>query len=259
MYFQLLNINFQKAFAYRTEPLVWFIISAISTFTAALILFNAATSNAFTNYNASQIATYIVLSFVLERFLTWYFAYWFGDKINRGNLSFDLIKPFKYLIEPVFAELTGKLIYTIPYIAISTFLIIYFGGNININFTVLPVFLVLFIFAIIINITLAYILSFIAFFTIKNNSIVNLFFALVPLLSGRSFPLDIMPNKIYTFLSYTPFPYTFFYPVKILASNTNNFDYFKIIVIQTFWLIFFAILATVMHKKGIKKYESAGI
>lgn len=258
-YIQLFKTHIQVSLAYRMEPLVWFIISSISTFTIALILFNAASSNAFTNYNSGQVATYIVLSFVLERFLIWYFAYWFGNSINRGKLSFDLIKPFKYLVEPVVSEFTGKIIYTIPYIFISIFLIIYFGGRININTNAIPIFIIIFALAICINITIAYMLSFVAFFTIKNNSVVSFFFGIIPLLSGRSFPLDIMPTQIFNILTLTPFPYTFFYPVKILSSNLASIDYLKVIFIQITWLFMFILIATYMHKKGIKKYESAGI
>lgn len=258
-YLDIAKLNIQVSTAYRLETFNWMVISAISTITSALVFFTVSKTGAFSNYSSSEMATYIILSFLLERFLFWYFCFWFGESIKKGSLGSYLTKPYNMVLDQVISEISRKILFTIPYFVIAITLIYFFNAKVQLNIEKVFYFIPIFIIAIIINILFASLLSFVAFFTINNHSIVNLYFYIIPFIGGRAFPIDIIPHPFVDIIKLTPFPYTFFYPIQMLSKNNLTYEQLnKILYTQIVWLIIISIFTRFVYKKGLKQYDSAG-
>lgn len=250
-YLTLFINSLQNSTAYQLENFNWFLIATVSTI-SSLVVFNAAVSaNAFNNYTNQQITLYIVLSLVLNRFLDWYFAYRVSNDVRHGTISSNIIAPINTKLYYFVEELGGKVIMTLPYLLFILLIILTLKISLNFNFSLFAISLTL---GSLLNIFITGILASTSFWYIKNVGIIGNYQFFAMYLSGRAFPLDILPNKIFNILQFTPFPYTYFYSITSVTKGIN----LNIIFIQIFWVVVLYFIYKFMWKKGIKQYEAVG-
>jgi ABC-2 type transport system permease protein len=77
-------------------------------------------------------------------------------------------------------------------------------------------------------------------------------------LSGRLFPLDVMPDGIRTFLKLLPFTYELYFPVAIFMEKIRGADLWIGLTIQAGWVIICFLAARLMWRAGLRRYESVG-
>jgi ABC-2 type transport system permease protein len=80
---------------------------------------------------------------------------------------------------------------------------------------------------------------------------------IIQLLSGNIIPLDLFPEWAATMLSYTPFPYVTFIPVKTFMGAGGGF--LTAIANIVFWTAMLNALILFVWKKGLKLYTGAGM
>jgi len=78
------------------------------------------------------------------------------------------------------------------------------------------------------------------------------------LMSGIFFPLDVLPSFLAKIISFTPFPYLVYYPLKIWNQGVVGMETFKIMGILTFWLLVSLFLRNKIWKKGMKRFAAYG-
>jgi ABC-2 type transport system permease protein len=76
-------------------------------------------------------------------------------------------------------------------------------------------------------------------------------------LSGAILPLELYPEKLVTFLDYTPFPYLTYYPIKIFTGQFNQFG--QAYLVMGLWCLVFIAINKFIWRKGIKMYTAAGM
>ncbi|PJC80919.1 hypothetical protein CO009_00790, partial [Candidatus Shapirobacteria bacterium CG_4_8_14_3_um_filter_35_11] len=103
------------------------------------------------------------------------------------------------------------------------------------------------------------VISFIAFWSEDAWSSRFLFgVVFITIFSGQYIPLDFLPPVIGKILDYTPYPYMFYYPLKVwLGQIDQNMIYLRLLN-GSLICIFFYFLSQFMWLKGKQKYQSYG-
>ena len=82
---------------------------------------------------------------------------------------------------------------------------------------------------------------------------------IIGILRGSWFPLDLAPLVFQRIISFLPFYYVAFYPVKILTSVTTGQENLRGIAILMVYIFLFGLGAAVLWKRGLKIYSAVGI
>jgi len=213
-------------------------------------------------YTLSRIMVYYLLTGIFVIFIGKQVINRFEEWVRGGELSTILVKPAKPYLMLLGEELgfrLGALIIGgfIPLIPIAIF------PSLRAELFITPLSLLWFscymLFANIFLFIFYWMLGTLSFWFISMNGVDNVTFNLLRLLKGNWFPLDLAPQFVQNFLSFLPFGYTMYYPIKILLEETTSIDNLKGIGILILYSLIFLIIGSLLWKKGIKKYESIGI
>ena len=76
-------------------------------------------------------------------------------------------------------------------------------------------------------------------------------------LSGSYFPLEVYPDWLVNVLTYTPFPYMGYFPVKIFMGEIQNLSplYFTVGA----WMLIVSTIVYLLWRKGLRMYTGAGM
>ena len=119
-------------------------------------------------------------------------------------------------------------------------------------------FLLFFASAVCISFSINLMLSFIGFWTPEVWAPRFLFMMIVTFISGSFFPLDLLPPLAYRILLFTPFPYMYFMPTKILVDGVQNAYFIQQCICSFGWAIGLFYIAKKMWKVGIKDFSFWG-
>jgi len=98
-----------------------------------------------------------------------------------------------------------------------------------------------------------------SFWVVRSSGIRNVIMQTIGILRGSWFPLDLAPVVFQKIVSFLPFYYVAFHPVKILTSVTTSQENFRGIIILMVYTMVFGMGAAVLWKKGLKIYSAVGI
>jgi len=101
-------------------------------------------------------------------------------------------------------------------------------------------------------------LSFVGFWTPEVWAPRFLFMMLVTFVSGAYFPFDLFPPLAYRILLFTPFPYLYFLPTKIVVDGIQTPYFVQQLVCFVGWAVGLFYLANYMWKSGIKEFSFWG-
>ena len=85
-----------------------------------------------------------------------------------------------------------------------------------------PLFLVSLIMAAAIQFLIAYALAMLAFWILEISTVVFILYSFEYYLSGRLFPLDVMPDGLRIVLKFLPFTYELYFPVAVLMEKMRG-------------------------------------
>ncbi len=261
-YLQVFNNCLQNYSAYRLNFILWrvrMILSILITFYLWFAVY-AGTQMAF-GYRKTEMLTYILLTLFINGIVFSTQTFKIAEEINFGTLSNFLIKPVSYFIYNLARDLADKFL-NILFSIIEFIILIYLIKPeifIQTNQFIISIFCLSIIIASILYFEIGVLLSFIGFWSNETWAPRFLFFILVSFLSGMYFPLDIMPRLIFQILSYMPFTYLVYFPLKIFLGQLNNNYIIQGILISFFWILIFILLIKFLWHKGLKTYTAEGM
>lgn len=213
------------------------------------------------DYSINSIMSYYLLSGLFIGFFNARITRRYEEMIRLGLLGNTLIKPVNEILFIFFDRLgqkIGVIIFTIftfglPALAISSirntiictpqsmFWLILYAVSSN-------VFLYIFY----------WFFGCFAFWILDTGGIRNVLNNLTKILKGHWFPLDLGPVAFQKVMSFLPFQYAMYYPIKIITTNTETNENIKGIIILTSYSILLLLLSLYLWKRGLRRYESVG-
>ncbi|MCX6732162.1 MAG: ABC-2 family transporter protein [Candidatus Roizmanbacteria bacterium] len=257
-YFQVFTVTLKEYFAYRLNFVLWRFRMILSTRVTLFLWMGVFDSrSAFGSYSKERLLSYLLFSSLVTTFISSSRISNLAYEIQSGGIMNLLLKPLSIFGYYAATDAADKLMNI--FFGIIEFIIIVFSFKIPL---VPPQqvgwFLVFLCSGVCISFSINLMLSFIGFWTPDVWAPRFLFMMLVTFVSGAYFPLDLLPSIVYRIFLFTPFPYLYFMPTKILVDGIQNTYFIQQLICSLGWAIGLFFLARFLWKKGIKNFSFWG-
>ena len=264
IYTKQMSMMFQDIMVYRADVISRY-LGRMMQFAIAAFLWLAileASGGDIAGYDQAKTLTYFLLIQVVSGF-TFSAAqagFYVGSEIQSGSLSNRLVLPVDY-IKLLLAITTGRgLFYFISNMVLFTGIGIVFNDYFNFEFSLffIGVAALCMITGFLINFGLISCIGMLAFWTSSSTRLIFSFFAIISLLAGLLVPLDFFPMAVQNVLNWTPFPYLFFFPVKVLQSSAWDSSLSLGLAISCGYAVLCMSMTYLVYHLGLRKYEAVG-
>ncbi len=262
-YWSVFTTGLQNTFVYRWNFLLRSLFAMVPLLGTVFIwraLFESRGAD-IRGYDFGQMVYYFLVVLLVDNLVTPTDDEWqIAADIREGHINNFLSKPVDYLSFRASLFLSTRLLYTavtiVPVIAVFAWFR---------EFIVLPedpltwpLFAVSLVMAAALQFLIAYALAMLAFWILEISTVVFILYSFEYYLSGRLFPLDVMPDWMQTALMILPFTYELYFPVAVLMEKVQGRALWTGLAIQAGWVILAYLWARFMWRKGLRRYESVG-
>jgi len=211
-------------------------------------------------YSLPQLYSYFVIGYIVKALVFTTRTADIGGEIQNGNLSTLILKPIGTIQYYFSRDLVDKLFNL-------SFMLVEFASIIFIFKPELvfpsPKNLFLFIIFILLSIVTFFFyslsVSFVAFWTDSAwSSRFLLGVVFVTLFSGQYVPIDFLPESLKNILSYTIYPYMYYYPVKVWLGHLSLEESMYRLFIGFVMLLITFFITKFLWSSGKRKYQSYG-
>ncbi len=257
-YLHIFTITLQEYFVYRLNMLMWR-VRQVFVFLLPYFLWRAVLGQGgdLYGYNFGSIMTYLFGTTILRSLVMGSRTVDLGWMINSGMLTIPLLRPlsmFKFLLTRDAADKLFNL--SFMFIEIPLILLIFKP----------PVFLqtdpwsllsaaLSTLLAILIYFYINVIFGSLGFWTRDVWAPRFLLMVVLEFATGAMFPLDMLPEFWLNLLLWTPFPYLLFIPLRTYLGASLTAPH---LLVQFVWVLILALLAHLIWKKGLHRYEAEG-
>jgi ABC-2 type transport system permease protein len=259
-YLKFISNAFQRSIAYKLEYYTGLANAFLYIFIFTSVWKSVArdSPSALGSWTGDTLVQYAILSTLIkvsygrnESLLT--------TKIKSGDIAYDILKPYNiilmYVSDSLGVSLFQMLARAVP-LLIFSFLTL--GSVPSLSISQILQFLPVYALSFMIFLSIGFGLSSLAFFFTEVFSFMILYSALVTLLSGSVIPISLFPEYLIPIISWTPFPYLYYYPTAVLIGVKIDISYTDLILRYCMQLGIVAFLSYILYSSGIKKMEFAG-
>jgi ABC-2 type transport system permease protein len=254
VYYRIFANNISTQLGYRWNILTGFglqvlqILVSIFTWTAIL-----AQGEVINGYSLDDIITYLILVSLSSSLFSTAHFFRLSPLVRNGRLNRYLVRPYSFVGDS-FATFVAQrcidLIFLGVFIGISFSL---FQYNPQITFSGLAIvllfsnILLLFFFGMTIGV--------LSFWLIQMWPIRPLYTALMGIIGGTVFPLDLLPAWIGPWISYSPFALFGYVNVRAFQGAFDRTELQGYIIASLLWSAVFFIAYQILWRVGLRKYE----
>ncbi len=262
-YWSVFSTGLQNTFVYRWNFMLRSLFGIVPLAGTVMIwqALYASRGEAIKGYDFGQMIYYFMIVLLVDNLVTPTDDEWqIASEIREGQINNFLSKPVDYLAYRFSLFLSGRLLYTVVTILPVIGIFIWFHEYITLPQSGITwlLFFVSLVMAAAMQFLIAYSLAMLAFWILEISTIVFILYSFEYYLSGRLFPLDVMPDWLQNILKFLPFTYELYFPVAIFLERVQGGELWGGLAIQTAWLIATYVGARLMWKAGIRRYESVG-
>jgi ABC-2 type transport system permease protein len=224
-------------------------------------LYAARDDRGIVGYDFSAIICYFLYIMVAENLVTPVEDEWqIAADIRDGRLSSFLIRPFDYMLYRLTLFGSGKLMYTAVAILPSAALLWFYRADLRVPHDPSTWFLtaVSLVMAGLLQFFVSYALAMIAFWLLEISTVVFIVYSFEYFLSGRVFPLDLMPASVQRVMEWLPFMYEVYFPVAIFMERVRGPEVTRGLAIQFMWVVFAFAGARLLWARGLQRYQAVG-
>jgi len=185
-------------------------------------------------------------------------AWQIGDEIRLGKLNAFLLTPMDYFWRRFFSFLGGLVFRGLSAILLFGTGLYFLAEKFDFQLSITRIISFLFL------VLLSYLLNWLIFYIV---GISTFWFGFVwalnysmqtmaNFLEGALIPLDLLPGWLNALNNFLPFKYIVFVPVSVFTGRLEIT--WPVFVIPLAWILFLYVLARLLFKTGLKKYEGFG-
>lgn len=263
-YLSIFKISFQEEFAYRLNFILWRARNVLQIF-IAFYLWDTIFANPdriIFGYDKAKILTYVFGLIIVRAFVLSSRTVDVAGEISRGELSNYLVKPINYFKYWLTRDLSSKALNLGFAFVEGVLLYLYLRPPFFVQTDPLFIsgFLVAITIAMFIYFVLLFITSSVPFWAPEaawgGHFLVTVI--MVEFLSGALFPLDVLPPLLQEILSYTPFPYLIFFPLRVYLGQAQGPEIVRGVLIGGVWASILWLLMKNIWARGLKVYQAYG-
>jgi len=263
-YTQVMKMNIEITLTYKWNLILTSLMDIfriVAEIAFWKIIFTATSGHTISGYTLNSIITYYIFMFIIGAVTnTEGIGVKIANDIKDGTLNNLIIRPISY-IGYYFSEIVAQKLVQLLIVAtmfVPVLVILASSISIGINTEQLAFFPLVLLFSLLMNFFLNVIISLLVFWFTEVTSFFFLKDVLLDFLSGKVFPIDLLPTQIFNIFVFLPFMYCTFFPLTLLTKGMLNEEFFKGLLIQICWIIILYFLIKLFWKLGIKKYAGTG-
>jgi ABC-2 type transport system permease protein len=180
------------------------------------------------------------------------------ERIKDGQLAGQLLRPVHPIHEDLASFAGWKVVVLVLWIPIALILVWLFRPSLSPTGLQCVVFFFAIWGAYLIRAIIQWSLGLITFWTTRVSAIFEGYILLEMLLSGRVFPLVLMPKWFQTLTWYFPFRWTFSFPIVALTGPMLNRDLFIGLGMQVAWILVGIALLHLVWPRAVRRFSSVG-
>lgn len=261
-YFWAFKLSFSNQLAYRVN----FLLGRLRSIIVLLILYYlwttlTAYTGRFAGYTREELMTYVFGVVMLRAFVFGSQSRRIAQEINDGGFTAYLVKPINHFVFFYFRELAERLLLifssVIEITIVSALLSVHFFVQtdgialISVLGAILGAHFLYYV--------LSYAVSLIAFWSREAMGPRFMFEWLLEFASGAYFPLTIVSAFFFGILQLLPFTHLIFTPLTIYLEKIAPAKIPALIGMQMLWILIVGIVATLVWKRGLRRYSGEGI
>lgn len=178
--------------------------------------------------------------------------------VAEGQLSKYLVRPIHPINESITNDWIFKLlmmVIVIPTMFVLTWL---FAPNLQFQFTNVLLFIPAICLAGALGFIGGWIIGLSSFWTIRNSTIIQMYFLMVLFFSGRIAPLELLPPVLVQIAYILPFRWFISFPIEVLLGWIPTDQIIIGMGIQLAWLVALIALSTGVWKLSLRRYGAVG-
>ena len=257
----MLRIGFAEAVAYRAEMVVWMLATTLPLVNMALWTTVAKESpgGVFGRYNAADFVAYFLATLIVRNLTGSWVVWEMNQEIRMGTLSMRLLRPIHPFVAYAAQHLAAVPMRALIALPIAVILLVSTAGGHVVTDPLLIAMLPL-------SIAGAWLITFIAsvamgtlgLFIERSTAVFEVWLGLYAVLGGYLVPLDLMPAWLATPAKWLPFYYMAGAPVELLIGKSDRATAFFHLAVQYGWVLFFVLVARVVWRAGVRRFEAFG-
>ncbi len=262
-YRTIFSLGLQNSFVYRWNFFIRSLFGLVPL-AATIWIWRAIyeeTGEDIAGYGFREMVFYFVAVTVVEMLVSPTDDEWqIAADIREGRISAFLLRPLNYLGYRSTMFLSARAVYagvaSIPVLVMAVWLPT--EASFPKDAVTWLVFFVSLGMAAAIQFLIAFVLATLAFWVLEISTLVFILYSFEYFLSGRIFPIDVMPENVALVLRALPFPYELYFPVSVLMGKSAGAEMWTGLAIQAGWMIGLFLLSRWVWKRGVERYGAYG-
>jgi ABC-2 type transport system permease protein len=259
---EVFKIEVKRLFSYRIDFWLQFLVNAATEIALAFYLWRYIYSN-------SETGT-LYGGYTFTSMMLYYLFVPFVNRIVKANDDFSLSREIydgtfnKYLLYPVsflkykLAQKAAFSILSVLQMAIALPAVMLFF-NIPLSVSAIIYGLVFCMASFLLYVLMSITLELVAFWAEEVWSLGVMLRFISLFLGGAYIPLSLFPNWAQEFLSWTPFPYLFSYPIRAMTGDLSRPEYLSGILVTLLWCVPVYLIFLLVMSRGRRVYTGVGI
>ncbi len=261
-YIKFISLWFIKALEYRTELLVWAVLTLLNTtILLAIWLSVFRGTSSVHGYQVGQILQYFLLATIINGVTASHFENTRAIEVRNGKIDYYLTKPMSYPLHVLLADVGNRLFYITIIVPIT--LLVYFTFSLFFQLAVVsltPWIVVQFLFLLgvgyLIEFSFAMITVLLSFWFDGAEGLEHFKWIIITLFSGFMIPIEFMPIWLQRIVEVLPLKYMYAIPIRIVQQRVSlgptDFLYIGTFLLGLYFFQFW------LWQRAIRKYSSAG-
>jgi ABC-2 type transport system permease protein len=256
----LLVLWFSHMSAYRAEIVIWILTGSLPLIMLAIWVGKAqAAGGTVGGFSPQDFAAYFLSAWLSQQMIVAWVAWEIDFQIRQGTLSSKLLRPLDVFWEHIAAHLAERLVRLPIMVAVLLAgLLLVPGARITPDLPHVLVYLLSITLAWAIRFQIAYCIGLLAFWYDQAVAFEELYYVIAAFLTGAFAPLDLYPPAARAAIEWSPFPYTIYYPVRILNGALDWPTALRVLGVQFAWALVFWLLRTLLWRRGLRRYGAVG-
>jgi ABC-2 type transport system permease protein len=260
IYLTNMKISIQEQFQYRVAN-YFYMIGMIAEPVIYLVVWSTIANSQggeVGGYTAGTFAAYYIVWTLVRNMNIVFTPYGWENRIQRGQLSMELLRPLHPLHNDVSFFAGWKVVVIILWLPLAVVLSLIFKPTLNPTWLEAIVFFFAIWGAYLIRTMSLSLLGMITFWTTRVSAIFELYFAAELILSGRLVPMSLMPQWVQQIANYLPFQWTFGYPIEALIGTLTIQQLLGGLAMQGLWIVIGLLAVNVVWRFGIRRFSAVG-
>jgi ABC-2 type transport system permease protein len=258
-YWRTFLLAVQSEFTSRVNIVGWFLVGVFESLVLVLVWFAImGDSQSLGGFTKGDFVVYYLFVTVGWYIVGGRYGWQVGNRIKSGGINTTLLKPYNVVLGKCVEEQAWKFLAFFLTLPVTIAFLFAFRESIQIALPLEEV-LLLVVALIIGAVNFAFLEALVgitAFWVTDTWPVSRAIDILGSLFGGLLIPISLMPSILEQVSNFLPFRYTFYVPVSILLSKTEQ--PFVDVLLQIFFTFLLFMLYRFVWSLGIKKYEAIG-